>query len=782
MANKIFHNDVSMFQSNKVYLERPHINHLLEGALQKPVTTIVAGAGFGKTQAVYAFLQEYDAVTIWMQLSSFDNLATRLWDNFIYAVSLQNKEFASNLMSLGFPETMSACDRFLVLLSNEITLGKKYVFVCDDLHLIHDENILQFFEKLINVRIPNLSFIFISREEPYINRTVSFSKDLDFSITEDDLRFSQNEMIHYFQMQGIQLASKAMLDIYKYTNGWILAVHLIGLSLKKGTTYEKHTLTIAKKNIFKLIENEIFSVIPKELQDFLVKITFINNIHLDLLKELCSSNPSLIAEMAKVSSFIRYDAFMNTYVIHPLFLEFLIEKQFTLKEIQIAEVHVKAADWYAKKEYRIDAITHYEKVGDYDKILSIISNYSSRCSYNTASFIASILERAPKKLIKENPIIEIIHAKFLLNNFEVEKSYIILSALRQKYEALPSTTENRAILGETYIMLGLVSFVTCFVNKKYEFKELFKMADECLPNGSAIVHKDTHLNSGNYVCWVSHRDKGEYNRFLEAISYTMPFATKVMNGSGCGYEYLARAEFAFFQNDLENAEKYAYQAINKSREHGQYDIENMAIFIMIRINLSMGDYSKILYLLEQLRSQAESLNNSDCYTFLDIAQGWFYSVMGQTQNIASWITDEVESSIVTSPVTFALDKLVRARCYLAEKKYYELIAFSDNHNDKYRPDDFLIGLIEVKILKAIALYYLNEKDEALLTLQDSYELAYPNLMIMPFIEQGKEMRTLINAALNSDDCTIPKQWLETIYEKSSTYAEKIAHISTNLTS
>lgn len=47
---------------------------------------------------------------------------------------------------------------------------------------------------------------------------------------------------------------------------------------------------------------------------------------------------------------------------------------------------------------------------------------------------------------------------------------------------------------------------------------------------------------------------------------------------------------------------------------------------------------------------------------------------------------------------------------------------------------------------------------------------------MPFIEFGKYMRTLTKSAMKDTNCTIPMQWLENIYMKSTTYSKKLLNI------
>lgn len=773
MLNNASNNVSAIAQNNSAYLRRPHIHDLLERSLQKPVTMIVAGAGYGKTQAVYNFLQEYDAVTIWLQHSTFDNLVTRLWDNHIYTISLQSKQLSESLKSLGFPDTTEKYIRYLVMLSNEIKRdGRKYIFVYDDFYLIHEKHILQFYERLIDAHIPNLSMVFISRNEPDINIVGLLSKGLLSSISEDDLRFSKDEMIYYFQMQDIQLSPKTITDIYNYTDGWIFAINLAGIHLKKGSVHENFALSATKENIFRLMDSEIFSVISEELQNFLIKISLIEHLPLDLLKELSSDNPELISEIAKLCSFIRYDAFLNTYRIHQLFLSFLIEKQDTLSTEDKVEIYKKSAKWYADNGYNSDAITYYQKIEHYDEMLDIILIYYGNCLKDMAQFILDALNKIPPELYMKKPILQVIYVKFLLTCYKFDEANEEGLKLAKKYEALPHIEENNTILGEVYIVLGLINFFHSLTTGEYLFTEFFRLADKYLPNGSTMIDNTFLLNRGNYSCAVSRPIKGEFDRCTDAICYAMPYVSKVMNGSGYGSEYLNLAEKYYFQKDLKNARKYAYQAIYKSQEQNQYDVECLALFYLVKIDVSKGDYLSIVGSLDKLRALVEKYDSSLCYRILDITEGWLYSVIGDLHKVAVWIRDDSGFS----PNKFGFDQLVRARCYLAEDKYYELLAFLEKQEEEYGIDVFLLGAIEKKVIKAVALYQIKEKELSFKTLQEAYNLAYPDSLIMPFIEHGNNMRTLANAAIKDKECTIPDEWLKNISIKSSTYAKKRDHI------
>lgn len=770
--------DALQITDSQDYLKRPHLYNLLRQSLRKPLTTVVAGAGYGKTHAVYEFLRVCDVVTIWLQLSQFDNFPTRLWENFVYAVSLQNEKLAADIKAIGFPATMQEYDRLLSVFIKSKEPGKKYVLVFDDLHLIYEPQVLTFFKILVEARIPGISIIIISRKPPDINIIGLLSKNIISIIDEDNLCFSKDEMIDYFQMQNIHISTKAISDVYNYTEGWVFAIRLVALSLEKGMIDEDYAISAAKQNLSRLIENEVFSDLAAETKDFLVKLSLIDNLPLELLVTLSSGNAGLIAAITEISSFIRYDAFLKTYRIHQLFLNFLREKQSDLKEDDKIIVYNKSADWYAENGYTVDALTYYEKAGQYDKMLKIISTLYAACPEEVAEFILEILNRLPERVYNEKPFTQVIRAKFILNCLRFDDSYAETLRIIKKYESLPKTEENKKIIGESYIILGIISFVKCAYTGDYAFQTYFKSADEYLPNGSSLIDKKNFsFNTGNYSCSVGKSVEGEFGKFINAICYTMPYASRVTNGSGSGTEYLCLTEKSYFQRDLKNAEKYAYKAIDEAKKQDQYTTECLALFYLVRTNIAFGKYAKIISLIDELRAVCGKYNTPKSYKILDITEGWFYSQIKQPDKAAEWIKKDMKSfNKATTPIDYILGRLVRAKCYLAEQKYDELLTFLDKQEKLYDSNIFILGLLEKKVLEAVALYQVKEVELSVAALQEAYDIAAPDSLHMPFIEHGSKMRTLVTAAVKNKNCAIPGQWLDMISVKSSSYAKRVSKV------
>lgn len=363
---------------------------------------MIAGAGYGKTQAVSGIFDFNNENVIWFQISQLDNLITRFWERFIYAFKSHSQRLWENLMFLGYPGTMAAFDRFLRLLAKELPVNKRFVIVFDDFHFIHDKAVINFLENLIEARISNISIILISRTKPDLNLTGMLSKGLLARITEDDLRFSEDEMSHYFTQRGLNLGENMLANIYSCTEGWIFAIYLIGLSIQKGNVCEHDPVFLAKLDIFELIDREIFGIASRKLKTFLIKISLLDGMPKGLLLDLANNDDSILEEMSRISLFLRYDSFLEIYRLHHLFRDFLLERKNRLSEEEKKKVHLTAAKWYEKNNFKFEAVDQYKACDRYDEIFNIIMSLSRNVPKDIAHSFVELIEQAPQRFIEKS--------------------------------------------------------------------------------------------------------------------------------------------------------------------------------------------------------------------------------------------------------------------------------------------------------------------------------------------------------------------------------------------
>ncbi|MDR3167820.1 MAG: LuxR C-terminal-related transcriptional regulator [Treponema sp.] len=779
MFNQVVQDNVTLAEDHRIYLERPRIHDLLERAVQGSLVAVVAGAGYGKTHAVLSFVRKYGGTAAWMQISELDNNEWRFWENFTRTVSLVNKESAVRLANLGFPGTKRQFDRYLLVPQRGISPQKRYLFVYDDFHLLRNEAVLNFLERSITSPFPNITSILISRNEPVINTVGLLSKGLLTRMTEDELRFSQEEMTAFFQLQGITLPDATAAKLYQDTEGWAFAIALAGRTLKKGNLDSGQS--VIRDNVFNHIEGEIFSSISGGLQKFLIKLSLIDHLAGDLLKELAvsedgeESGGKLIGEMERIGSFIRFDTYLSTYRIHLLLLEYLKSKQDNLTEDEKRDVYLQAGRWCAAHDLKMDAISYYEKAGAYDKLINLVYTVLPMALPDYISgFLMEVLNRAPRELHETVTTVRILRTRLLFTLRRFDESTADAWEIINRFEVQPPSAFSNRLLFASYNHLGFIGMITCVHTRRYDFAAYFEKAcGYYAQSGSELRGPVTIISLGSYICRVGSAEAGDPEKFIAAVAASLPHLAITMNGCGYGMDDLAQAELAYFRGDLDRVEKFSYQALYKAQKWNQYEIENRALFYLLRLHIAQGNQDKIPEIFKLLDALLEVPGYLNRYIFYDIVLGWFYAHIGLAEKVAPWLKEDFEERELNSLV-LGMESLVRVKWYIAEGRYSQALVSLESPENRFGLGIFLFGKVAIKILEAICRYRLAELDEAFRALKEAYDLAQPNALDMPFIEMGKDMYLLTGAILRDQQSAIPQPWLEKIQRNASAYAKKLA--------
>jgi len=309
------------------YMPRSRINKILEQATRYKMVYVIAGAGYGKTQAVHQYIeQQQDTIVRWIQLTENDNVNSRFWENVTYSISLDNKELARKLREIGFPETLAQFKQFADILKNTEPPSTKRFIVFDDFHLINSNQILIFAERYTELQIPGLCIIILSRKKPEINAVSSVTKKNISIITEDELRFTDDEIADFFKWRNISASTNNLTRFSEATKGWALAVQMLSLIVKRMPNNVDFAIDTMKQNIFNLLETEVFNDFTEDIKKKIVQFSLTSNLPLMLWNEI-SNDILFISHNPQLTSFVWYDNFINNYRIHPLYLEFLQSKQ-----------------------------------------------------------------------------------------------------------------------------------------------------------------------------------------------------------------------------------------------------------------------------------------------------------------------------------------------------------------------------------------------------------------------------------------------------------------------
>jgi LuxR family maltose regulon positive regulatory protein len=309
---------------------------------------------------------------------------------------------------------------------------------------------------------------------------------------------------------------------------------------------------------------------------------------------------------------------------------------------------------------------------------------------------------------------------------------------------------------------------------RYDFYESFKTAEhyyELSPYRESDVASSITLSA--FISKVGTTRPGAMEEFIDALTLSVPILSTILNGYMSGLDDLARGELQFYKGALNDSVKFIRQALRKAEEFNQYEVRNRALFYLLRIAAARGDFREMQTLLEALKAQLEIKNYHSRFTTFDIVSSWYYSLINQPNLVANWISsgDFYEGSLSIFKADFG--DFIKAKFYYSDRRYHELISFVES---KPVFSEVLFGKLEMKLLMAASQYHLKNKKASMTLLREAYELAAGDDLTMPFIELGKDMRTLTRVAIQNKTSGIPVKWLEIVNKKSATYAKRLLSI------
>jgi len=768
----------AVFQANRekcafFHFERTRLNNLIMQAIKHPLVLVCASAGYGKTSAVHDFTKQYQADTAWIQLSERDNVGARFWENYTHTLSQINEPFAKAIRKIGFPDTVEKLNQYASMVRNHVEI-KHRIIVMDDFHYIEDPAVIRFVEYAFLNIPPGSSLFIISRSTPRINTAGLVSRGHIFNMSEDDLRFTENELAQYFRQLSVSLQPENLYEIIHDTEGWAFAINLIARSYRKAPGYTGYLRTAMKTNIFRLMETEIWESISKRLQYFLIRLSLIDHLSVDLIALLAGTDNDLLTELERQNAYVRCDSYINAYLIHPLFLEFLAAKEQQLPEKQKRQTYAVAAEWCNKNGFKIDALSYYEKIEDYQSIVDMFIELPTTIPYDIACFASTIFERVPEEAFDTVVLLVSKQLSAYMSQGLWQEAIELAEHYEAKYLKLPKNNNFRKItLASIYYCQALAKISLCLTNDRYDFDLYFEKLNKCFPvsfNPGKLVKP----RPGPWICTIGSSRKGAPEEFINVYKRSLAYLSNCFNGLTTGEDELALGELKFYQGEITSAEIHIARALDCARRKKHFEVAHRALLYTMRIAVIQGDYSKAENARKEMKAPMDEVEYVNRYIDYDISLAWYYYILDLPEKIPEWLQENF------SPYSHAgfienFANQVKGRFFYMTRNYPPLLSYIQEMKQR---ESFLYGRLEMLAIEACVHYRMKNKKEACAILKEAYEMASPNNILMPFIEMGKDMRTLTTFAIKESSCKINKSWLETVNHKSSSYAKRLSHIVT----
>ncbi len=763
-------------------VQRPRLVERLNGGLAAgcKLALISAPAGFGKTTLVSEWIAGCGLPVAWLSLDDGDNDPARFISYLVAALQTIKVEIGEGLLAaLQSPQPLQI-ETILTTLLNKISIiPEQFVFILDDYHLIDSQPVDQSLAFLVEHQPPQMHLVVATREDPQLPLARYRARSQLTELRAADLRFTPVEAAEFFnQVTGLDLSAENIAALETRTEGWIAGLQLAALSMQghKDTTSFIQSFTGSHRFVMDYLLEEVLHQQSESIQVFLLRTSFLDR----MCGPLCDAvllDPSILGQatleyLERTNLFIvPQDNERRWYRYHHLFKD-LLRKRLgqSLSPEGIAELNIRASEWYENNDRILDAFHHAAAADDIERAVRLMESKKMPLHRRgTATTILEWLESLPKSLLDARPAfwwkqaalmldvgqtigveeklqaaeaaliataapgdtsrdltgkIALARATLALNQFDTET---ILTQARRALEYLDS--DNLSDRSTATLTLGFAYYLQ---EDLAEAGRAYAEALSLAQTGGDIAN--TTLATFRLAQIQSYRNQlhqaaETYQQVLELLGEYSP--------SNAAVAYISLAIICYEWNDLDATEKY----LERSKQLAQqYDhvVDRMVLndLYLSRLKLARGDVSSAASIVSQAEHTARQKNILIRLVSLAYAQAWIHLRQGE---LGAVVQLAQQNNL----------PLMQARALIAQGDPRTALEIVELLRQKAESKGLVGRLLEVMAVQSIALYAHGEKAKALELLGEVLARAEPEGFIRLFLDEGPSMAQLLSEAVSS---------------------------------
>ena len=746
-------------------LQRERINNLLEAIFETPIFYLSASMGYGKTTAVRCFLEEKkDIRTIWIPISNPEGDEKWLWNKFGYAMEKYSSTFIDRFLGIDFPLSDEEIRAILDIIKE--TVKDEMVIVFDD---YHDSKCQQLLTRILTLyteyEMENIHIVVISRMRPSAEFMMLNIKNKCLLMWQGEIAFTKKEANELFKINGFLLNERQIEELYNYTMGWVAPTYLLLLE------YAVHQDISVITESTELIKTAVYDQLDEVSKRMLLMLAPIERFSLELGEYITQDRSvrDVVKEMLMKNCFINLIPQTKQYQFHTLFKHTLLE-ELRRSDIDEKDIFNRCAQWYKMQGVLITAIEYFDKAENYDAILDIMSQLGA----------TEYIDIAPKVIIKvfshmtiekklSRPIGYLTFIQSYLVNTKSQEAYEMFNEAKAYYCKHQEIYNWQHIMGELYLIESLTLF-----DQLPKMLECIKKACDCLNEGKSLIAGPEMICTCGYIHCLSlfYKKVGSYQATKDFLAENLKYFKQVANGCSSGMRYLISAEYAYDTGNLEEAKRLAYKAIYRAEIKKQRGIVLDAHFLMMRISLINGNLEEIDKRVEEIESITVRETRPTIRMMVDMMKTYIYGITSQYQKIPERYRNinmdkgmEILQKTEEAPIHLGFVLLYR-------KEYIQLEVLMESCIEEYKKTHSIYVMIYAYILLAVARVQLYDEDEGVEALEEAIHMAEADLIIMPFIENGKHIKELL--MIMSEKSTFAKRLLD-YYSLEKVIVEKEAN-------
>ena len=447
----------SEFQRIKLHLphaiagtiERPRLYALLDQVLEKPLAIISAPAGFGKTTLLTQWLDRCPLPNAWLQLDKNDHEIP----TFLFSIlSALRQIFPGCLQKIAdLQQAQRTVPREIwigsLIADLELLGDTPFILALDDYHLIGNPSIDLMLAEVLHYAPLPLHLIISARHDPSLSFGRLEVQNRIVKIKSTDLRFTDSEALAYLsQTLQVPLNDTAIIQLNEKTEGWAAGLTLVAIKIRKEIQPEEiiKRLIGSDRLISDYLLNQVFNLLPDEIQEFLLKTATFSQFCAPMLEEVFVPKQSegeiqeLIERIEDAQLFlIPLDSKRAWYRYHHLFRQMLLSRQrISYHPDQIALFHQRGAAWLIQQGQEQEGLYHLLAVQDWLGAAQLVEcQFLDLLNKEDFQGIIQRLAYFSEDLLNTRPGLLLMQAWIAHRSFQVKKIYLLTAKIQTLLDA-----------------------------------------------------------------------------------------------------------------------------------------------------------------------------------------------------------------------------------------------------------------------------------------------------------------------------------------------------------
>ena len=614
-----------------------------------------------------------------------------------------------------------------------------YIFI-DDFHLLKDDRADTFLCRMAG-RIPeNVHLIVASRNHFISDDWIVRLGGRLHRIEIDDLRLNSGELSAYIRRCGTSMTDSQLEQLLKSSEGWFAAVYLNLCSFSKSGELPGKT-----SDIYQMFSASMLNPLPEDRKEFLSAMGLADEFTEEMAEFITKREDvhQILKMLTRQNAFVTCLNDGQTYRFHHMMKECAFRAFRTLDDSRQAFYYERYGAWYEKHGAYIHALSAYRRNQNFAAILRVVQKDAGILLASLKpEEVLEVLNRCPVSVLKEYPLAILVLMRCMFNWKNIPKMLELKELLLASIREHPKLSEEERgnLLGECDLIQSFLMY-----NDISRMSQFHRSASEKMTRPAISIRSDGGWTFGSpSVLMMFHRKSGDLDKELEEMNQCMPHYYKITNGHGQGAETIMSAEAHFMRGNFVDAHIALEKAYTQIQGNGQESIALCCDFLAQRLSICMD--IKMRNTFEERRKELLQGHNTTWVNIFDSTCAYYYAVTGQTERIPALFGAHMLSTVNFLAPGRPMMEMIENQVYLAQGEYSKVIGRSESILAMCQALHYDLVALHVQIQLLAANWKLGKTEQALELLRRSLSQAFPDGILMPFVENYPYIEELLKGS------------------------------------